>query len=160
MTQDFSQTNYSSARAAFAQTEKTARRRVAEFNSSFANKHYAVWLQEVHERGMVPLPAGAPDYVEAREYYARCGWRGPGTGLIDGVKERQAEVLGMEAGIRTLRDVAADENGSDWEENLAQRKIELDAFKSAGISPPTWAGTAPDDAKKGATDLEEEKKPD
>ncbi len=160
LTQDFSKVNYSSVRAAFAQTEKTARRRVTEFNTSFANKHYSVWLQEVHERGLVPLPAGAPDYVEAREYYGRCGWRGPGAGVIDGVKERQAEVLGMEAGIRTLRDVCADENGSDWQENVEQRAVELRFFAERNMVPPDWGGTAPPDAKKGPTDLQEDEKPD
>ena len=154
LTQDFSETNYSSARAAVAQTERTIRRRQGEFNTGCAGKMYANWLGEAIDMGRIPMPRGAPDYLEMRTAYARCTFKGPGSGIIDGVKERQGAVLGMDAGMTTLEQVVSDESGGDWREILEQRAIELAKFKELGLEPPTWsgvqagAGTADDSDKK------------
>ena len=152
LTQDFSETNYSSARAAVAQTERTVRRRVGEFNTGCASKMYSNWLHEAMELGRVPLPRNAPDFVEMRTAYARCRWRGPGSGLIDGVKERQAAVLGMDAGLITLEQAVADESGGDWREVLEQRAIELAKIKELGLPPPSWTAIQNGAGKTDSTD--------
>ena len=140
LTNDYSESNYSSARAAIAETERSVKRRLAEFDSGVANPVYATWMDEGFGRGLFPLPRGAPDYLEARTAYSRCRWRGPGAGLIDGVKERQASVLGMDAGLTTLQDEAANESGRDYREILEQRAIEVKLFKELGLPLPEWSG--------------------
>jgi lambda family phage portal protein len=140
LTNDYSETNYSSARAAIAETERTVKRRLAEFNSGVANPVFATWMDEGFKRGLFPLPSGAPDYLEARTAYSRCRWRGPGAGLVDALKERQASVLGMDAGLTTLQEEAANESGRDYREILEQRAVEIKLFKELGLPAPEWSG--------------------
>ncbi len=153
ITQDWSKTNYSSARAALLESWKTLTRRRDEFVAGFATPFYAAWLHEAMDNGELPLPAGAPDYVEARTGYSRCGWLGPGRGWIDPVKEKQGAVLGMDAGLSTLKAECAQNEGRDWEEVMDQRAIELKRFDKLGIPRPTWAGMQ--DATKAATPPEQ-----
>ena len=139
ITQDWSQTNYSSARAALLESWKTLTRRADEFKTNFATPVYACWLQEAMENGELPLPSGAPDYMEARTAYARCGWLGTPRGWIDPVKERAGAILGMDGGLSTLKD-ECNQQGTDYEEVLHQRAVEVKLFKELGLTLPEWAG--------------------
>jgi lambda family phage portal protein len=154
ITQDWSKTNYSSARAALLESWKTLSRRSAEYKIGTATPLYATWLQEVIERGDLDdvLPKGAPDFIEAATAYSRCDWLGVARGWVDPVKEKQGAVLGMDAGLSTLKRECA-EQGLDWEEVLAQRSIELKAFERLGMKPPSWAGT--ESAAEASTPQEE-----
>lgn len=143
LTNDYSETNYSSARAAIAETERTVKRRLAEFNSGVANPMFATWMDEGFRRKMFPLPNGAPDYMEARTAYSRCAWRGPGAGLVDGLKERQASILGIDANLTTMQDEIADESGRDWREIMEQRAIEMKLKASLGLPDVGVPTTAP-----------------
>lgn len=87
----------------------------------------------------LPLPRRAPEYHEFRTAYSRAKWMGPGRGIIDPVKERQGAILGMDAGLSTLEDEAAELGGVDWRETLNQRAIEIARFKELGIKLPEWA---------------------
>lgn len=138
ITQDWSKTNYSSARAALLESWKTLSRRASEFKVNFASPVYSTWLDEVMENGELPLPSGAPDYLEAKTAYARCDWLGVARGWIDPVKEKQGAILGMDGGLSTLKRECA-EQGLDWEEVVHQRKIEVDTFKKLGLELPEWA---------------------
>jgi len=138
ITQDWSRTNYSSARAALMESWKTLMRRRGEFTTNFATPNYALWLREAMENGELPLPAGAPSFVEAATAYSRCRWLGPARGWIDPVKEPAGSVLRMEAGLATLESEGA-EQGVDWEEVADQRQIEQKAYEERGLPPPKWA---------------------
>lgn len=138
ITHDWSRTNYSSARAALMESWKTLTRRRAEFAMNFATPVYALWLREAMEKGELPLPAGAPVYVEAPSAYARCKWLGPARGWIDPTKEPAGAVLRMEAGISTLEHEASEQQ-MDWEEVADQRAIEQKAYQDRGLPPPKWA---------------------
>jgi lambda family phage portal protein len=140
--QDYSELNYSSARAAIVEAEKGYNRRCAEFDLNFATPVYAGWLHEAMDAGELPMPRLArtiPSFLEARNAYARCRWLGPARGWVDPVKERQGAVLGMDAAIDTLEEQCA-QQGSDWEENLEQRAREHDRFKKLGLPLPQWIG--------------------
>jgi len=141
ITQDWSKTNYSSARAAMLESWKTLSRRSTEFKNGTATPIYATWLQEAMERGDLDdvLPSGAPDFIEAARAYARCDWLGVGRGYVDVTKEAAGAIMRMDGGLSTLRDEAR-EQGRDWEEVLHQRAIELKMFKDLGLNPPNWAG--------------------
>jgi lambda family phage portal protein len=138
LTQDWSKTNYSSARAALMESWKTLMRRRHDFTTGFATPIYALWLRESMENGELPLPAGAPEFVEAATAYSRCRWLGPARGWVDPTKEPAGAVLRMEAGVSTLEQEAA-EQGVDWEEVAQQRAIEQDTYKRLGVPPPKWA---------------------
>ena len=139
ITQDWSKTNYSSARAALLESWKTLSRRADEFKTNFASPAYGNWLWEAMENGELPLPAGAPDFIEARTAYSRCNWLGVGRGWVDETKEAAGAVMRMEGGLSTLKDEAKMQ-GRDWEEVIQQRAIEVKMFKEAGLTLPEWAG--------------------
>jgi lambda family phage portal protein len=144
ISRDYSRVNYSSARAAMLVAWKTLLRRRQDFAVGFATPVYAAWLEEAVDRGYVPLPTGAPDFAEWRAAYAGCRWIGPGRGWIDPVKERQGEVLGMDAGFGTLESVVAEISGADWRDVLQQRAAEVDEFKRLGLKMPDWAAGGPE----------------
>jgi lambda family phage portal protein len=148
VTRDYSRVNYSSARAAMLVAWKTLLRRRADFAAGFASPIYTAWLEEAVDRKRVPVPPGAPDFAEFRSAYASCRWIGPGRGWIDPVKERQGEVLGMDAGFSTLESVVAELSGADWRDVLQQRATEVAEFKRLGLKMPDWAagGTEADAA--------------
>ncbi|PLP96961.1 phage portal protein [Cupriavidus pauculus] len=153
ITQDWSKTNYSSARAALLESWKTLSRRNAEFKMGTATPIYATWLQEAIERGDLDdvLPRDAPDFVEAATAYSRCDWLGVARGWVDPVKEKQGAILGLDGGLSTLKRECA-EQGLDYEEVIQQRAIEVRMFKEAGLPPPKWFG---DGANPAATPIEE-----
>ncbi len=130
--------NYSNARGSFMDIWKTLVRRRHEFEDNTAAPMVTVWMHEPMEKGELPLPAGAPDYIDFRTEYSRGRWLGPPKGWLDPVKEPQGAVLEMDAGMSTL-DEEAGEQGRDWEETLDQRAIEIQAFKDRGIAVPSWA---------------------
>lgn len=138
LTADFSRTNYSSFRGATNEVLKTFTRRAKGFEAGFANPVRSAFIEEVMDVEDVPLPAGAPPFEEFRSAYMRCHWLRPGRGWVDPVAEREGAVMGMEAGLSTLEIEAAENTGSDWEELVDQRAIEIRRFKERGIEPPAW----------------------
>jgi lambda family phage portal protein len=140
VTKDYSQTNYSSARAALISVWRSIMRRRTNFTRGFCVPFYVAWLEEVHDRGRVTLPPGAPDFVSLRAAYAKARWIGPGQGWVDPVKERQGAVLGLDAGFDTLENVTANTGGEYWEDMLDQRQIEEAAMQARKLTLPDWAG--------------------
>lgn len=137
ITQDWSKTNYSSARAALMETWKTLMRRRADFCINTATPMYCSWLWEAMDNNELPLPTGAPPFAYAATSYGRARWLGPARGWVDPVKEPEGAVVRMKSGTSTL-ELEGAEQGVDWEEVLAQRVIERDAYERAGIELPDW----------------------
>jgi len=119
---DFSDTNYSSARAAFLQ----------------AYIGFRTWQYFLDSRFLRPLSdwklthffkeLGIKDTPENRKFVnIPSGWA-----WVDPMKEAQGAKIAIELGLTTLRDEAA-KYGKFWEDNVAQRKIEIAAAKDAGM---------------------------
>jgi lambda family phage portal protein len=157
ITQDWSRTNYSSARAAMLESWKTLSRRSAEFKIGTAGPLYSCWLHEVMDSGMLDdvLPRNAPDFMDAATAYSRCDFLGVGRGYVDVTKEAAGAVMRMDGGLSTLRSESR-EQGRDWEEDIEQRAIEVKMFKEKGLSLPGWAGGV---AAAEASKPQEEPKP-
>lgn len=139
LTMDFSQTNYSSARAALAVawTETLAFRGLLK--AQIADPFYLAVLEEAIDIGEVVLPAGAPDFYDAIDAYAECEWIGPGRGYIDPTKEIVAAAARIEAGVSSLERECADQ-GDDWEEVAEQKAHEMAFYASRGLTYPGDAG--------------------
>lgn len=135
---NWSDVNYSSARGALLEAWKTLGRRRIDFAHGFAQPIAGALIEEIMDTADLPLPAGAPDFLDCRSAYSRAQWIGPGRGWIDPVHEKEGAILGMDAGLSTLEAEAA-EQGMDWEETLDQRAVEIKAFKDRGLEPPSWA---------------------
>lgn len=137
---DWSNVNYSSARAALLEAWKTMTRRRHEFTAAFASPIRGAWLEEAMSVDDLPMPKGVvPDFADCRSAYSRCRWLGPALGWIDPVDERTGAVIGMDAGFQTLEDVCG-EQGLDYEEVLEQRAHEIKMFDDLGIPRPEWSG--------------------
>lgn len=138
ISQDWSQTNYSSARAALLEVWKFMSRNRTRFAEQFATPVYILFLEEAINRGDIKLPAGAPDFYTAKAAYCRVKWIGQGRGWVDPVKEAQAAQIRMDIGLSTLEDECADQ-GKDWQEVLLQRRRELDEMDRLKLPRPAWA---------------------
>ncbi|XTZ40062.1 phage portal protein [Salmonella enterica] len=139
VTQDWSDVNYSSARSAMLEAWKTLTRRRDDFAIGFAQPILSAFVEELHDTEDLPLPAGAPEFIEARAAYTRARWMGPGRGWVDTVAEKKGAILGLDAGMSTLEMEVAENVGEDWEEIMDQRKREIDACRQLGIPLPGWA---------------------
>lgn len=132
VSRDYSKTNYSSARASLLEAWKFTQGRSEFMATSSADHAYALWLEEAINAGEIELPAGAPDFYEARADWTFCRWIGPGRGWIDPVKEVQASQMKIDTGLSTLEGEAA-EQGRDWQEILEQRAYEEAEQKRLGL---------------------------
>jgi len=121
---DYSQTNYSGHRAALLDYWRFITGRRSVIAGEFATQVYALWLEEAMERGEIELPAGAPDFLDAKCAWCRCEWIGPGRGQIDPLKEANATKVDLSSGLTTL-EIEASERGRDWRELRRQTAQEL-----------------------------------
>jgi lambda family phage portal protein len=134
LTKDFSQTNYSSARAAMLEARRLFMSRRQWLGSAWASPVYELWLEEAVERRLVD----APSFYAQRSAWARCEWIGPGTGAIDQLKEAQAQAVRLKSGTTTFEQIYA-EAGGDWEEAMEQRAREKARMAELGITPADLA---------------------
>ena len=140
LARDYTQTNYSSARAAMAETWKrmaAVKRKVAD---RFATLVYRLWLEEaVNKRLLASLPAAARRdgwlYQSQRlDALSRCEWIGASKGQIDELKETQAAVLRLQHNLTTQEQEAA-RLGQDWRALNRQRRREREMQEEMGILP-------------------------
>lgn len=125
---DFTETNYSSARAALLEAWRFFLGRRKWMAEHWAGQVYSLWLEEAISKGLVE----APGFYENYAFYTRSRWIGPGRGWIDPTKEAQAAMLRMNGGISTLEMECA-EQGLDWQDVLEQRSREFKRMKDLGI---------------------------
>lgn len=137
ISQNWAEVNYSAYRSAMLEAWKTFHRRRAGFAAGQAQPIYSGWLEESMEIDNYELPAGAPDYIEARAAYSRAKWMGPGRGLVDIVKEREGAQLGINIGLSSLEDECAETSGVDWREIADRRAIEIERYRRMGLPVPT-----------------------
>lgn len=140
LSQDWSRSNYSSARASLLESWKAIGRMRMLFTSAFCAPIYSCVLEEAHDAGRLPMPDGSvPGYQEMRSAYAKAKWMGPGRGWVDPVKEAQAAVLRMDAGLSTL-EIECGEQGLDGDETFYERLREYQRWKESGMPMPKWFG--------------------
>ena len=132
---DYSQTNYSSMRAALLEVWRGWTARRIAFGQRWCGSVRFAVMEEAFDTGRVTLPAGAPDFYEAPGAWLRCKWIGPGRGFVDPVKEVQGAALRVAGGFSTMEDEAAELSGSDYAENLAQIRREIDEMPEGVLHP-------------------------
>jgi len=148
LARDYSETNYSGARAGLMETWKFFSSRRELIGGRFASEIYTLWLEEAIDKGDVELPPGAPDFYDAKAAYTRCRWIGPGKGNIDPLKEAKGDELEMDMNTLTLEDACAS-RGRDWEENLEQIAREKQKMGSLGLTRDDVRGyMAPEQAQQ------------
>lgn len=136
LAKDYSKSNYSSARASMLETWKGMQSRKKLVADRFAGHIYALWLEEAINKGEVTLPAGvSPDFFYAgqnKDAICSADWIGANRGQIDELKETQAAILRIRAGLSTYEDESA-RFGKDYRKLFAQRAKEDRLIDELGL---------------------------
>ena len=143
--------SYSASRAAIMEAWKSFRRRRQWLVASDCQPVYAWVISEAVARGYIDLPGFFEDPVR-RAAWLGAVWRGSPMGQLDPLKEAKAakEWLSI-PGATTIQNVAAEQFGSDWEDNLDQTRRERERIAALPADPmaPAPAGqpdtTPPED---------------
>lgn len=137
LSKDYTNTNYSSARASMAETWRSMQARKKLVADKTANFVYRLWMEEAINYGALETlkRRNVPNFYEAlnSEAYCNCDWIGAGQGLIEPLKETQADILALAAGLTTKEAVIARRTGGDWREVSQQISRELDNDKKLGL---------------------------
>lgn len=127
---DYSKTNYSSARASIGEAWKAMQSQKRMVADRVANFIYRLWLEEAINRNELESlkRANVPNFYEGlnAEAYSQADWIGAGRGMIDPLKETQADKLALSAGLTTKEAVIARREGGDWRRTAKQIKRELE----------------------------------
>lgn len=139
LSKDYSQTNYSSARAAMAETWKRMNVVKQQVADRFATNGYRLWLEETINMGAITsMPAESRRvgwlYQDQRlDALSKCDWIGASKGQIDELKETQAAVLRLKYNLSTDEDEIA-RLGKDWRVVKKQRARERRMDDELGIA--------------------------
>lgn len=142
---DFSQTNYSSARAALLEAWRFFLGRRRWLSDMWLQPIYELVMEEAIALGRVT----APDFYANKYAWLKSRWVFAGRGWVDPVKEATAAKLRLDANISTL-ELENAEQGLDWEDVPEQRARESAQLESLGL-PASAAASAPAD-KQDTTD--------
>jgi lambda family phage portal protein len=112
--------SYSASRAAIMEAWKSFRRRRQWLVSGFCQPTYGWVISEAVARGYLRAPGFFDDPLR-RAAWLGATWRGAPMGQLDPLKEAKAakEWLSI-PGATTIQNVAAEQFGADWEDNLDQ----------------------------------------
>lgn len=134
---DFSQTNYSSARAAMMMSWRHMTAKKKKAADGTARWVYGLWLEEAINAGNVPLPPGKSKshFYEPlmREAYCGSDWIGAARGQIDEGKETDAAIARLTANLSTLEMELA-RLGQDWRKVIPQIAREDALLKKHGLT--------------------------
>ena len=159
LSRDYTNTNYSSARAAMTETWKFMQARKKLIADHFASIIYRLWLEEAINRGEIttlPRDKAGLLYTNQRlnlkfDAISRCDWIGASRGQIDEEKETDAAIKRINSGLSTAEDELA-RLGKDWRKVFRQIKREQDMRKALGLILPGLEGKPDPAAKASAND--------
>ena len=152
LSKDYSETNYSSARASMLETWKYMQGRKRIVADRFANMVYKLFLEEAFGRNMISsIPNGAPSFYEGMngDAYAAASWLGAGFGQIDELKETQAATLRIKTNLSTLEQEYG-RQGRDWRQSLRQIARERKFMRELEIPLPEDSENNTENAITGA----------
>lgn len=137
LTMDWSEVNYSSARAAILEVARGFKVEAGQLRKQLMNLWYRAWLEEVFDKGMLNLPVNdngspVPDFEAMPDAWSACDWIGTGKGYVDPVKEVQAAGMRIALGISTL-EIECAEQGHDWKAIVMQRAKEIRLMLDEGL---------------------------
>ena len=168
LTRDYSNTNYSSAKAAMAGTWRHMQARKKGTADAFANHIFRLWLEEAVNKDRLETFRASESpmlYTDGHlnlmfDALARCDWIGAARGQIDELKETQAAVLRIKYGLSTHEDELA-RLGKDWRKVYPQLEREAKEREARGIvlmedNSVNAASGAPREQEQDGTDSDDE----
>ncbi len=138
VSQDYSDVNYSAAKMSVASNCRSYEARRERIVSTVAVPMVRNFLEEVVHSGAMPLPKGVQpvDFYDALDALICGKFITAGAPMLDPIKERQGQKLGLEIGAETLQDICAEE-GKDYLEVLDQQQREKIEREQRGLPPPS-----------------------
>lgn len=146
------ESNYTAARASLLDFWRTVRVYRTRFNTSFNQPVYEQWLSEAVATGRIDAP-GFFDDPAVRQAWCGCSWMGASMGHVDPLKEVNAAAARIANNITTQEQEAAEYNGNNLDENLRQRRKEINALRDLDLATE---GGAPNGDDGGEGDEEDE----
>lgn len=149
-TNDYTKTNYSSFKGAAAKTNRSLAAKKKIIADGFANDVYALWMEEKVNATLagsttgvkLPLPPGwkVSDFYDPvkRAALLSCNWIGASQGQVDEMKETQAAILRIDAGLSTY-EIECARLGDDFRKIFKQRSREQKMMKDLGLEFDTTA---------------------
>lgn len=116
--------SYSASRAALLQAADEFRVRRAAFINDFCTPVYEEFLAEAVALGRIEAPGFFDDPIK-RAAWCSADWRNETSHFLDPVKETQAMIMRLQAGLSTFADEIANASGQDFDdviETLAQER--------------------------------------
>ena len=118
------ETNYTAARAALLDFQRSVKVYRSRFDRQFNQPIYEQVLAEAVASGRIQAPGFFDDPL-VRKAWCGCKWIGATMGHVDPLKEINAAALRIANNITTQEQEAAEYNGNDWSDNIRQRRKEL-----------------------------------
>lgn len=141
---DFTETNYSSARAAMGETWKMYQGLRASTADRFGREIYALWLEEAISKGHIESLKGrftVADFNSGmnKDALIRCRWMGAPRPEIDPKKEREADNIALRNGTMTFEEVCS-KRSMDWRVVMRQRAKEQRMMEALNITADFGGG--------------------
>lgn len=125
---DMSQTNYSSARQSAIEDEVTFAEEIELLRERVLSEVYETFIISGYLCGLFHIP----DFWENKYDYLQHSWVTAPKKWIDPQKESSADQLALRSGIKTFKQIAA-ENGRDWRDQLADIAEVLEYAHELGL---------------------------
>lgn len=132
LSRDYSETNYSSARAGMLETWKFMQSRKKMVADRFATMIYRLWFEEAVNAGHIETmnARSVPNMYDGlnMDAFITAEWIGAGRGQIDELKETQAAILRIKMRLSTYEEEIG-RMGGDWREKfrqIAREQLELE----------------------------------
>ena len=151
LTKDFSQTNYSSARASLLEARRVFQRWQRTLVDHLCSPVYEMVIEEAWLRGDIPVS----DFASVREELTKSRWVPPSYGWVDPKKEVEAASAAISAGLSSLA-VEAAAQGRDWEQVLEQQAREKALRRELDLRVDGETGQQGEDTQEEEDDDDEE----
>lgn len=138
LSQDYSQSNYSSSRLSLIDDRENWKVLQNYMVEAFCRPVYEAWLDAAVGAGVLPMPG----YEAAPDRYRKARWMCRGWSWVDPQKEIEALNQAIRSGFTTLSQVVA-ETGGDIGELLDTRKSEVEQINQMGLVFDSDPATAP-----------------
>jgi lambda family phage portal protein len=133
---DYSKMSYATAKLSDAKTVRGMNVKKKNVADRIANLMYGNVVEEMIARDEIPTPRGftRDDFYRplVREAFTRATWIGSGRGQIDELKETQAAILRIKAGLST-REIEIARLGEDYREIFEQQAAEQKLMDQHGL---------------------------
>lgn len=130
VSKDFSEVNYSSARAAMNEAWRVYRWWRGFMADRYCQPIWEMLVEEAVLRGYVDIPLDR--FYGERELWTACDWHGPARGYVDPTKEVQADILAVDNHLLTRHEAMA-QAGRDFDDEFPILLAESEAMEK--LSP-------------------------